>query len=409
MNEGSRKDQIKAYKGIKGSSVLESCTFYSPWSSSQIDVMHTVGLGVIKNLFEYWFEFKLGNYSLRDFYDEIEKRYLTIKPPDYLASAPKSITEWKNWKAREFINFILFYSLPIFINLMPVAHYEHLTKFVIALEILLSQNINRNSIAAADELLNGFVKDASGLYTPNIMKSGMHELLHLATCTIQIGPLNALSCFPFEELNRCLIRLIKGRDLMGEEFYKLFIIHQSLNIFAKRYRFNNEELKRYIQNNTRDCTSNRKDRCNSEENFKVSYKVSISKKSSSLIKFAHGNNLRDFHFFERIKFKGTTYTSYSDNQKFNNSCIKFEEATGIIEVIYVEDNNPFAICRRVSNLNNFFFDSKYPNYRVSCFYSDIADDEYFIAPIKEIKKVFLIQINENLTFVNYFKSTHLFT
>lgn len=71
----------KAYKGIKGSTLLSKRKFYSVCTSIQIDVMHTVGLGVIKNLFEYWFDFKLGDYSLRYYYDEIEKRYLFIKPP----------------------------------------------------------------------------------------------------------------------------------------------------------------------------------------------------------------------------------------------------------------------------------------------------------------------------------------
>ena len=58
-------------------------------------------------------------------------------------------------------------------------HYMHLTKLVVALEILLQNKIERKKLQVANELLIQFVRDAADLYTPSIMKSGMHELLHL--------------------------------------------------------------------------------------------------------------------------------------------------------------------------------------------------------------------------------------
>ena len=140
--------------------------------------MHSIGLGVIKNLFQYWFDERLGQYTLRNHYDEIEKRYLSIRPPHYIPHCPRSITEWTMWKANEFINFILFYALPTFHELMNIKNFENLTKLVVALEILLSKRIKRSDLCVANELLIQFVKGASDLYTENIMKSGMHELLH---------------------------------------------------------------------------------------------------------------------------------------------------------------------------------------------------------------------------------------
>ena len=61
------------------------------------------------------------------------------------------------------------------------------------------------------------------------MLSGMHELLHLVKCTVEFGPLNNINGFPFEELNRKITRLIKGKDLIGEEFIKLFSTVQCLS------------------------------------------------------------------------------------------------------------------------------------------------------------------------------------
>jgi hypothetical protein len=61
------------------------------------------------------------------------------------------------------------------------------------------------------------------------MLSGMHELLHLVDCTLDFGPLNSISLFTFEELNRKGVRLIKGKDLIGEEFIKLLSTAQCLS------------------------------------------------------------------------------------------------------------------------------------------------------------------------------------
>ena len=190
--------KIKSYKGVKGSTVLSKCSFYSVCDSTQIDYMHSIGLGLIKNLFQYWFDEKLGDYSLRYYYDKIEQRYLSIRPPSYIPNSPRSITEWNTWKANEFISFILFYALPTFHGLMNIDHFEHLTKLVVALEILLCKIIRREDLKIAQDLLNDFVANAATLYSLNIMKSGMHDLLHLVECTIEIGPLNAFSLFPFE-------------------------------------------------------------------------------------------------------------------------------------------------------------------------------------------------------------------
>ncbi len=404
----AEKSRKKHYKGVKGSTLLAQCSFYSVSSSVQIDLMHTVGLGVIKNLFEYWFDFKLGEYSLRYYYDEIEKRYVSIRPPNHLSSAPKSITEWKNWKAREFINFILFYSLPVFLNLMPIAHFEHLTKLVTALEILRTKNIQVSSIQVADNLLRQFVEGASSLYTPSIMKSGVHELLHLAKCTIDIGPLNTISCFPFEEMNRKLIRFIKGRDLMGEEFFKLFSVLQTLISFSSQYNFQNTQLKEFIVKKSNIKTSNRKDRYNSEEDFKVSIKIS-NFDDINLINFIEQNNLTDLTLYERINYKGTSFAVRSKHNKFNNSCIEFQGTFGIIETVFVKDEVPFAVCREVNNLSSFFFDKQYLQNKISCFFCDISDDDFFICPLKKMKKVFLIEIDDTATYVNFFQSSHLFT
>jgi hypothetical protein len=137
-------------------------------------------------------------------------RYLSIKPPDYLPNAPRSIFQWKLWKANEFLNFIIYYSLVVFHGYMNSNHYEHLTKLVISLQKLLSKKITVDDLPYIRECLKEFVKEKADLYHESIMKSGTHELLHIVDMILETAPINVICCFQFEELNRKFLRYIKG-------------------------------------------------------------------------------------------------------------------------------------------------------------------------------------------------------
>jgi K+-sensing histidine kinase KdpD len=87
--------------------------------------------------------------SLRQQMQQIDKRIINIKPPKYVPTAPRSIYTWKQWRAHEYLSFILFYSLPIFIDMMyETSHLEHLIKLVIFMEIILSREIKNMHIVA---------------------------------------------------------------------------------------------------------------------------------------------------------------------------------------------------------------------------------------------------------------------
>jgi hypothetical protein len=42
-----------------------------------------------------------------------------------------------------------------------------------------------------------------------------------------------MNCFPFEEMNRNVTKKIKGQDLVGDEFLKLWGVHKNLFLFAQ--------------------------------------------------------------------------------------------------------------------------------------------------------------------------------
>ena len=68
-------------------------------------------------------------------------------------------------------------------------------------------------------------------------------------------------------------------------------------------------------------------------------------------------------------------------------------------MIFVKENEPYVICKNIDKINNFFFHPDFESFKHSCINCNISTNDdlvtYFIAPLKEIKKVFIIEIDEN--------------
>ncbi|CAF0902681.1 unnamed protein product [Brachionus calyciflorus] len=197
--------------GIKDDCILNDLKYYNAIKNTNIDIMHSLFLGVMKKFFEYWFEHPSSNtYSLKNFLKELDDRLLSIKPPSYVSSLPRSLTKWRKWKSHDFMNFTIHFSLITFSNLMPIEYFHNYMLFVIAIENLFRKEIDKNNLQKIQKCIELFVSQLAKLYNPNIMKSGIHELLHLTDLTNDFGPLNNINCFPFEELNRKITSLIHG-------------------------------------------------------------------------------------------------------------------------------------------------------------------------------------------------------
>ena len=96
---------------------------------------------------------------------------------------PRSIYCWTQWRAHEFLYFLLYYGLPVFYQLIPYNMYTNLTKLVIFMEIILSSKICKNELKIAEKIIIQFIEELVSLYDESIMLSGMHELVHLVDCT----------------------------------------------------------------------------------------------------------------------------------------------------------------------------------------------------------------------------------
>ncbi len=99
--------------------------------------MHSLLEGVIKNEFKYWFssEYSSNPYSIRRFMQEVDKRLVLVLSPKFIPSTPRSIYSYNLWRAHEYLSFILYYSIPVFRDIMNFEYYENLKKLVVFMEI----------------------------------------------------------------------------------------------------------------------------------------------------------------------------------------------------------------------------------------------------------------------------------
>ena len=173
---------------------------------------------------------KGGAWYLGNKLDEIETQITKIKVPDFVKRLPRKIKDIKYWKASEFRNFLLYYSLPLFRDRLPKEYFQHWLLLVEAVTILLKDAISDDELNAAEIMLRSFVRDISPLYGDLCYTYNIHNLLHLCLLVRRWGNLWATSAFNFEGFNGYISSHIHGTKHLGKEFVIHVKITQSVAI-----------------------------------------------------------------------------------------------------------------------------------------------------------------------------------
>lgn len=114
--------------GIKGPSWLCTAPKYNVIGGNVIDYMHCFLLGITKMILKLWFN---SEYSRELWYcgnrvKKADAKLLQIKPPNTITRVPRSIQQYRNyWKASEYRAWLLFYSLPVMLNILPNEYLVH--------------------------------------------------------------------------------------------------------------------------------------------------------------------------------------------------------------------------------------------------------------------------------------------
>ena len=110
---------------------------------------------------------------------------------------------------------------------------NHFTNLVVGVELLLTPDLDKDLLTDINSLFKDFVRDMDKIYMLEALLSGVHELIHLTNDVRKNGNLNDFNCFSFEDLNRQLGCLIKGKSNIGIELVNAFstlkLYHQSIS------------------------------------------------------------------------------------------------------------------------------------------------------------------------------------
>ena len=427
-DQGYKKDVLNAlsdgrpFNGVKNKCLLSILKYYKPIESTNIDTMHTLWLGFCKLHFQYLFSHKSTNkYSMKSNLVELNQRILACKPPSYVTQAPRSFDTFQNWRAHEFMNFYLYFAIPTFKNIMKDEYFNHLLLFIVSLENLFCEKVDKRKLSLIRRMLIDFVRGLELLYDKHILVSGTHEILHLVDCTLEQGPLNDTSLFTFEELNRKISKSIKGQNLVGDEFIKKWSVSLSLSSeIEKLFEKDNNLFFDYIRDTFHIRSSNNKNeygeiklslgkklpQCLNDVDDMVSeylcrtLNISISEEETSLI------------FFERVYVNSIQYSIHNTTKKFINSCIRYNDQMGLIEFIFKLHGKIFFLCKKLVQLEEDIVLSRYNLKSCSGIYQ-ITRGFFLIEThqLLTIKKNFYYMVNEDsiICRVSTFSSCHLFS
>ena len=167
--------------------------------------MHCVLSGITKMLLKLWFD---SEYSSELWYcgPEVHKadsKLLQIKPPLTITQAPRSIKENRAyWKASEYRAWLLFYSIPVMLGILPEEYFGHHMLLVEAIYLLLQESIDLTDVSKTEVLIQHYCYKVQHYYGEHFMTANMHHLLHLAHVVRRYGPLYGYSCFTYINMLR---------------------------------------------------------------------------------------------------------------------------------------------------------------------------------------------------------------
>ena len=229
--------------GVKGLTWFSFLPWFDMVRGVAVDYMHCITLGIVKMIMSLWFDKSYKNeiFSIASEIGKVERRLISIKPPSYITRLPRSLSEVSHFKATEFKNFLLFYSLPCLYGILPDDMFHHFSLLVYSIFLLLQENITPSDILACKRMLLEFVINIPVFYGERYMTSNVHLLLHLTDKVEDLGPLWASSCFYFEDFNGQLRRLFHGTQHVERQIAFAVCVHQQLPSMSSCLQYGTSE------------------------------------------------------------------------------------------------------------------------------------------------------------------------
>lgn len=145
----SQQNIVHKQFGYKNSRLLE-LDYFEPFKLSVVEPMHNFFLGTAKRIFVHWVESELLK---KADLETVGERIAEFKIPSDIGRLPTNIaTNYSQFTADEWKNWVLLYSLFALQGLLPERHLQVWQKFVIACREICRPTLKKTRLFIADRL-----------------------------------------------------------------------------------------------------------------------------------------------------------------------------------------------------------------------------------------------------------------
>ena len=153
-----------------------------------------------------------------------DNRLMSVRPPQDLSRTPRSLRDSGHWKASEYRNWLLYYSVSVLFGIMTPRHLDHWCLLVSALFVLLQDKVTVAALQRAEHKLVAFTRGVGSLYGQEHMTSNVHACLHLGESVRSFGPLWTCSAFPFEGYMMKIKQFFSGTTYLPQQVANTFLM-----------------------------------------------------------------------------------------------------------------------------------------------------------------------------------------
>lgn len=201
----------------------------------------------------------------------------------------------------------------IFNHFLPAEYCPHFNALHAGLSILSNADHYRTNNECADNLLHWYVENYRKLYGSSSIVFTVHCIQHLAPQTLEHGPLDDVTAYPFENYMRFLkIMIHRPSDTLAQLFHGFFVKSNFSHLMNKR----NEDVQNFHK---------------------------LLNSSNTELPFGCGIE------FQKIVYENFELTS----KQPDNCCYLKNNSVFLIEQITVHNNNPAVIGKVFKHLSSF--------------------------------------------------------
>lgn len=142
-------------------------------------------------------EYRYQEWSVAGKIDELSDLFYRVRLPSTTTRLPRSLTDYKKFKANE-LRVLLLFGHVIFQKVLRKRFYEHLLQLVIIMHLAEGREIDKLDIDIINRLSNVFVIRFSELYSDRHCVSVVHSVIHISETVKDFGPLTSYTTFQFE-------------------------------------------------------------------------------------------------------------------------------------------------------------------------------------------------------------------